>query len=251
MENGKKKGCGFDDEMVAYLYHEIGDVERGRFEKHLARCQTCTDEFASISHARFSVVEWQQKEFAPLATPTIALPYRQKSQPATYGSRFASIWASFLRPIPLAGFAAALCLVAGIFAIQFIGNGSKEIAANTQTEARSDDRADQIRKTVEPARSEVAQVDETSLDSSGASDSHRTSSENRDTAKPIDSVRRHYAIRQPIPVDRNREAKVSPKDSVPQLRKAPILGTYEEIEDASPRLTDMFDEVAENSGGRE
>ena len=75
LTNGNNANCGFADEIVSYIYDESGEVERRKFETHLAGCSTCTDEFAAISNARFSVFEWQKEEFAQLPTPKIVIPY--------------------------------------------------------------------------------------------------------------------------------------------------------------------------------
>src|SRR4051794_13141264 len=69
------KDCGFADEMLSYMYDELASAERERFEEHLPDCVACTDEFAVIAHARFSVYEWQKLEFADMPTPHIVIPY--------------------------------------------------------------------------------------------------------------------------------------------------------------------------------
>ena len=53
LNNGKKQECGFADDIVGYIYDEIGQAERRKFESHLVGCMACTDEFAGISNARF------------------------------------------------------------------------------------------------------------------------------------------------------------------------------------------------------
>ncbi|MEP6947161.1 MAG: zf-HC2 domain-containing protein [Acidobacteriota bacterium] len=71
----KNLRCELNADMVTYLYAEATPAERERFEKHLLECTPCTDEFAELSDARFSVFEWQREEFAPLVTPKFDIPY--------------------------------------------------------------------------------------------------------------------------------------------------------------------------------
>ena len=63
--------CAANTEVTAYLYGEMPASEADNFEKHLANCDICADEFAAISFARYSVYEWNKVEFAPLETPVI------------------------------------------------------------------------------------------------------------------------------------------------------------------------------------
>src|SRR5882724_6942846 len=76
MLNGNNhNSCEFFAEIVSYLYNETGREQRSKFEEHLVDCGACTDEFAAISNARFSVFEWQREEFANMPTPEIVIPY--------------------------------------------------------------------------------------------------------------------------------------------------------------------------------
>jgi hypothetical protein len=78
VNNGNKINCEFADEIVSYLYNELSAKARSKFEGHLSNCAVCTDEFAAISDARFSVFEWQREEFANLPTPKVVIPFEQK-----------------------------------------------------------------------------------------------------------------------------------------------------------------------------
>src|SRR5437773_5599682 len=73
--NNHDQSCEFFTEIVSYLYNETGDAERRKFESHLSHCGVCTDEFAAISNARFSIFEWQREEFAKLPTPEFHISY--------------------------------------------------------------------------------------------------------------------------------------------------------------------------------
>lgn len=70
-----ENSCSFSRELVPYMYDEQNVADRDMFEMHLADCGTCTDEFAELSFARYSVFEWNKLEFSALETPTIVIPY--------------------------------------------------------------------------------------------------------------------------------------------------------------------------------
>ena len=69
--------CKFGVVIVPYMYGELAETERASFESHLLECSLCTDEFATISHARYEVYDWKQSEFDALATPVIRIPYKE------------------------------------------------------------------------------------------------------------------------------------------------------------------------------
>lgn len=77
METNDKhnSSCRREAELLTYLYAEATLGERKEFETHLLVCTLCTDEFAELADARFTVFEWQREDFAPLATPKIEIPY--------------------------------------------------------------------------------------------------------------------------------------------------------------------------------
>ncbi|MEQ1924176.1 MAG: hypothetical protein ABL952_16870, partial [Pyrinomonadaceae bacterium] len=130
LDNCNKNGCKFTDEIVSYMYDEIGEPERTKFEEHLLDCTVCTDEFAGISNARFSVFEWRKEEFAHLPTPNIVIPY---GDPAPAIGFFAG-----LRDLlTLSGWPAAATVAAGLIvsiglgfaAINYLG-GDQDMASN-------------------------------------------------------------------------------------------------------------------------
>jgi len=80
IERSQIERCAVAEEIVAYLYAEMSGAKRDAFENHLVDCAACIDEFAEMSHARYSVYEWQREEFAPLATPRFKIPYDSERQ---------------------------------------------------------------------------------------------------------------------------------------------------------------------------
>lgn len=72
-----ENNCSFSGELVSYLYGEQAATDRDSFEIHLAECGSCTDEFAELSFARYSVFEWNKEEFVAMETPTFVIPYER------------------------------------------------------------------------------------------------------------------------------------------------------------------------------
>ena len=75
LNNNHSSDCSFSAEILAYLYGEIGKREKSEFEEHLVNCSNCADALADSAFARFSVQEWRDAEFAHLETPLINIPY--------------------------------------------------------------------------------------------------------------------------------------------------------------------------------
>ena len=104
-----QKACPLADDIVSYMYDELPAADRTRFEDHLLECQECTDEFAGISVSRFEVFDWRREEFDHLETPAIVIPYRQ---PAVSIAGRLSEWFGLGTAIPVAA-AAILAILAG------------------------------------------------------------------------------------------------------------------------------------------
>ena len=234
LTNGHKKDCGFGDEIVSYIYGEIGVTERSVFETHLADCPLCTDEFAAISNARFSVFEWQREEFAHLLTPEIIIPYAAKKRTIEENAKVGylpGLRAIFGLPIAVAA-SLLLCLGLGFVAITYLG-GDQHIASNVNVpqitvHEKNTNILDPL-SDIQVPPTHVAIV-------KPASEKEINSSEIR-TGKTIGNPRS------------NRQTTDFPQrsaDNIPQRnlqnRKAPVLSNYEENDDKSLRLSDLFED---------
>jgi anti-sigma factor RsiW len=51
--------CDDKERLVAYLYDEIGDVERAALERHLATCASCAAEIEELRAVRVDLGRWQ------------------------------------------------------------------------------------------------------------------------------------------------------------------------------------------------
>jgi hypothetical protein len=132
MLSNSNKECGFEHEIVSYMYDELGAAERTQFETHLMDCTSCTDEFAAVSFSRFSVFEWHKEEFAHLATPEIVIPYEPRKVAVESGGWFAGfseIFAFARSPLAI-GTAFAVLLGIGFVGFTLVGTGGNELASN-------------------------------------------------------------------------------------------------------------------------
>ena len=228
IDNGNNMGCGRSDDIVAYIYDEIASGDRISFENHLADCTSCTDEFAVVSDARFSVFEWHKEEFTKLSTPDISIPYQVKSSAAR--GIFATIGEIIRSPGWLVPAAAAIVLVAGIGVVMFtvMRSGENNVArvevVVPEIEANRTARTDEKASTPEIQEKALSKSNEVPVVTK---------------AKALRPIDRPAAKRSP---QRSQRSRVDPTPS-PKMMKAPVLSNYEENVDRSLRLSDLLAEV--------
>lgn len=231
MVNIANEECGFEHEIVSYMYDELGVAERTQFETHLVDCTSCTDEFATVSFSRFSVFEWQKEEFAHLATPDIVIPYEhRKVVAAELAGWFAGLTEifAFARSPLVVGAAFAVILAVGIVGFNLIRSGVSEIASSN---------------TVPPI--DVAEQNEqpklVDLPVTTVVEDNVASDEIRPVATSSRDIRPKIA-RQTSPSRRLVETRSTPNPAR-QARRAPVLSDLGDEEEDSLRLSDMFDEI--------
>ena len=241
LNNGNdKQKCPFGDEIVSYMYDEIHGAKRGKFESHLAGCTTCTDEFAGISNARFSVFEWRKEEFAHLPTPEIVIPYEPKTRYAKTVGFFDGLrdlltlsgWSS----AAMVAAALVICIGLGFVAMNYIGlNG--QVAGNNKPVVN-----EQVAPPVVTPRQNEGSV----LPSQPAARDLHVGDVMVPVSTKSASSRDVRPERVSVQVRRVRERNLTasrlPEPSIQQKRKAPALTTYDEDDDKSLRLADLFDE---------
>ncbi len=241
LNNGNKQECRFKDDIVAYIYDEIGAAERGKFESHLALCTACTDEFAGISNARFSVFEWQKEEFAHLATPEIVIPYAAKPKTAEAVGFFVGLrdlltlsgWPS---AVMVAG-AVVICIGLGFVAINYVGN-SAQVAENKKPVVSEQP----VPPVVAQSQQNAAIVPDTpSHKEPNVNGTPVIASAKATPSREIRPVRASLNS-QRIRFGKSLTASTRTAEPAPQQRKAPALTAYDEDDDKSLRLADLFDE---------
>lgn len=246
--NGKKENCGFADEIVSYIYDESGEPERRKFETHLIDCSVCTDEFAAISNARFSVFEWQKEEFADLTTPDIVIPYAPKrptvaNENAAVGF-FAGLRGLLSFPTLPVAVAAVLvvCLGVGLVAVNYVNDNVEQVFEVIAPPAEP-----QIERAAAPPENPSTESEKRR--EIVASTTASTKSNSPDT-KPLKVIAKNRRPRIEKPLTANNTKKLvndlAVQKQAQQARKAPVLSETEETDDRSLRLADLFD----GDGGR-
>ncbi|MEJ7623057.1 MAG: zf-HC2 domain-containing protein [Pyrinomonadaceae bacterium] len=230
LNNGNNGGCDFADLVVSYIYDEATAGERHVFESHLTSCTSCTDEFASISEARFSVFEWRREEFDSLPTPLIAIPCTAEASSLLDTVRG---WLTF----PVLSAAAAMVLLSlgiGYFSVQL--SDSNEIAENAAAITRPS-----VGETIDPSPALPLEREVDGFSDPGISEKlHVPESGEADRAMTTRPSRQSSAKGVARRVSRQLAA------SAAKNTRAPVLSSYEDTEDKSLRLSDLFDD----DGGR-
>jgi hypothetical protein len=220
LDNGHKK-CPYTDEIVSYMYDEIGGADYGKFESHLAACSVCTDEFALIANARFSVYEWHKEEFAHLPTPQFVIPYNAKPEPAVgFFAGLRELLAFGNWPVTAA---AALALVIGaFFAMSYFGSNDQQTIADVAPA-----------ETITPAKPEPAVAV-----TPPANDVTAATPRNVAVSKATEK----RTVRQERKVNAQR-VMAEAQAKKPATPKAPVLAETDDDADTTLRLTDLFDGI--------
>jgi len=220
-ERSQIERCAISEEIVAYLYAEMSAPKRDAFENHLVDCAACIDEFAEMSHARYSVYEWQHEEFAPLATPRFEIPYESQRQGFFDGlTGLLSIrWV-----VP----AVAMGLIVVAVTVGLLGSAESELP---NPPALADSKVGEA--TVPTVSSPtVAQAGTQDLKTAIDVRSSKSAAKRTVPAKPVRTVNAKSTV--PLPRDPVRAIAAA---SV----RAPVLSSEVEVADRSLRLSDIFD----------
>jgi len=238
LDQGTNKGCGLSDDIVAYIYDELSESERTSFETHLVDCTDCTDEFAGISDARFAMFEWHKEEFVPLSTPEMVIPY-----PAERKAVFAGIFSGIRGLLTLSGWPSAVAVAAGI--ILAIGLGFVLFDA-----VRITPQVAEVKPAVSEKPKAATVLEPEEPDAEVAKNAITPKARNTDpepvpvTAKAADKDLK--AVKSVMRDRRPRFAKTLTASTkampTPITRKPPALTAFEDEDDNSLRLADLFDE---------
>ncbi len=250
MLNGhhKNSGCGFDEQLISYLYNEIKGAEKFEFERHLNNCSSCADEFAAFSGVQSSINDWKINEFANLQTPVFKIPFADsvtstiKQKP----SDITDAWLSGLRQLfslsPRAWSLATasfmvLAVCVGIVFLELNYQKNNELSQNNkqlnpiisptieQTKVISPSETPEIKLPNKPSKPEIVKSD--------------IDSKNSRTVKIVDSSRQPKKIEN-AGGRKNNDFKINNKiNNQPRTPKVVI----EDEEDNSLRLAELFDEI--------
>ena len=233
-------------DLVAYMYGEMDDAARDRFESHLAACDECAVELGGYADARLGVIEWRRNDFEPLATPAIIIPDTQSvtTLVAERPRRSWTDWIGSIAALPAMaragiGLAAAALLIGILYfalAPGRLDNGGQSIAT---VPAPSADQPVSFPELAIPEQAAVGKEAEIGTPRMASDDRPRTVV--RSSERP-----QRAALRQ-TPASRNYH-RIGPLEAVtltPSSRTSPRLNTFEEEEDTTLRLSDLFSQVGQ------
>jgi hypothetical protein len=128
--------CERADDLVAFLYGELSEIDARRFERHLHQCAACETEFATFGQIRESIVAWRDESLGVLRSseiPESAVVSELVGRPEVHvkSSALAALREFFnLSPMWLKGataLASVLFCVCAALAIAYLRNGPSPI----------------------------------------------------------------------------------------------------------------------------
>jgi hypothetical protein len=92
MKEEDAPGCGRENDLIAFLYDELNDVEMRSFQRHVHDCSGCSAELASFREVRESVVAWRNESLrgvtsSNMVADSMVTPLRQRRPSATAALR--------------------------------------------------------------------------------------------------------------------------------------------------------------------
>ncbi len=246
IRDNQSQKCSFKDELISYVFTEMDEQSRPRFDQHLATCASCKDDLASFSNTRNQLTAWRDDEFASLESNVIVSPERISDSLNSITSIFGRA-VSFVSISPgRLAFASLILLL--MFGVGFLflqsRNMNEERAANSQ-EPSAVQSANQIvspKSTVSPAvlaesktQNPVTGSGDISSKKIGAavqyvSSSSRTGMRNSRSSAKSGTIRQ---MENPVAA---RAAKSRQQD-IPQMN-------FDTELDEGVRLSDILDEVS-------
>jgi len=234
LSNGNNYNCEGSGDLIAYIYDEIDPNGRRSFETHLAGCKTCTVEFAGVSDARSSVSEWRSEWFAGLETPVFEIPYERQADAAETAGFFSGLRAL----LSTGGMRLATAAVLITFAA-----GGLWLTLSPEEEMP---RASSVAKPEPEEKSIIAIPNEQAAEVTALPEAAIVppAFENAGTERKAVSISENSRVRNvrasaPKP---RVQVQRSSTTAVRQTSK-PRLGSFEDIEDNSLRLSDLLDDI--------
>jgi hypothetical protein len=119
MKEVNAPNCGRKNDLIAFLYGELGDNDSQIFRRHLNACAVCSTEAAGLQDVRESVVGWRNESLGGVFSPAPIADYSPARVAPEKPSAIAALREFFkLAPLWMKGavaFASILfCLFAGL-----------------------------------------------------------------------------------------------------------------------------------------
>lgn len=256
LNNNHSSDCSFSAEIPAYLYGEISKGEKSKFEGHLVNCSNCADALADSAFARFSVQEWRDTEFAHLETPLINIPYERNKANITVSDSWLACLRQYVSLSPAwataGGAMAALAIGVGlVFAainifqpaeISVVNNyNSAKIAVSPTTElaAQKPENFPEQSPELPTKNVEVKQLD------FGRRNKQASEPKNNKLITSNNASQNKIVKRNTEKISTNNRvtAGMVNKPIASKTRQVPALVNFEEEEDDTLRLAELFDKT--------
>jgi len=239
-------------ELVSYIYGELDERSRNAFESHLSECVECAMELSAFADARLGLIEWRRADFDHLATPELvireAAPIRTVAEPKKVGFFAGLTEAIFSLPLfAKTGVAlASVAILAGL--IYFVTNSRNERSATgggTPPSVTAQPDQEPFKPAVAPndRDKEVAKTGvDAKVDVNGNSRVITgTPAMNKRPTRIL--ATNHKINRGSLQLATNA---VNSNKMRKGLTKAPRLNTFDEDEDKTLRLADLFAEIGKD-----
>ncbi|MEP7213827.1 MAG: hypothetical protein ABI791_12160 [Acidobacteriota bacterium] len=241
--NINNSSCGFSGDLIGYLYDEIGGGERRVVEQHLAKCDLCSTEFAAVSSARNSVGEWFSQEFVGSPTPKFEFaPQRQDEKSIVW-----SVWTMLSRirfRVPVLAAASALVIFGAVLFIRSTASDTE--VASVSVPAVSTPSDEGIAANLGESSPVPVQTADSTNSIDIAADSVEPSRSVDVNTRALSSrkmARQEPKTRETRPGERNQRTFPSDRSVAEGMQTKPSLNGYEEKEDETLRLEDIFSEI--------
>jgi hypothetical protein len=267
--NYRNKSCGFGEEVVAYLYDEIGKNEKIRFESHLAICKNCEEEVNSFGVLRNSISEWRVTDFESLSLPEVKINFEDNKKTISSISTNSKSWFAGISRIfsisppwatATAGFAVlVVCAVITFFAFNFVGENelSKINEKPTLNQPKTEEKVVQPEKNdlVENNSLEQKKSDTFKIEGKTNSEYVKETSIKKSPVKQKENIKKQILAKKDTKQQKNTNQKQvikRPDDEIManfDEKQVPKLSNFSEgteNETDSISLADLFDEVGDD-----
>ena len=224
--------------LVAYIYGELDEPSRNAFESHLAGCDDCAIELAAVSDARLGVIEWRRTDFDHLVTPEIvvpmALPVVEPKRQSLFGGLVESLLSFPLFARAGVGLAAAALLVGVIYVVSARWANHDELVKQPNAPIVAPSVNDEVTGPDAPKDTVASRTIEPGVKVG------EKKSESDNGKQQVASAQ----VRKNVPPRNIHRSTATPSDkTIAATKKAPRLNNFDEDEDKSLRLLDLFAEV--------
>lgn len=251
--NHNHQGCGYEEQLVSYLYGETSPAEIALFEAHLDACAPCAAELKAFAGVKFSITEWKTEEFNELPAPAIFIPSQAPQnapEPDRAGNR---LWRSKLSN--LLSLSPAWSLTTAAAAILAVFLGIAFFALNSKTGSEVAQRESNSKIAVTPTAEKSPEASNSNTNQNNSAEREPTLNAPQKTPQPQIAVEKRPSnqsstktVNNSRPAPKKTETAVTPKnDQFKRSTKnnndvAPNI-VEDEDEDDTLRLAELFEEL--------